>query len=279
MIKTCDFKNSKAELGEGIYWNSELSSLFWVDINQSILFYCFNGHFFEYKIPGNISAVLSVEDDLVCLSNRSGLINYHLASNSIIQISRTPSMYSTKEYRSNDGVKLGDKLYMYGVMRNEPVKDDGALIISNDGISKVVCTGMTIPNTFIKIPNSHSLLVTDSFDRVVYKITFNKEWSSIISKVKWFDLSHTNTTPDGGCISSDGRIFVAIWDGFKIVELDLNGKLVQEYKLPVPRPTNCALDASECQLFVTSAYEGLTEHDRKKYPLSGSILEVDIGVC
>ncbi len=279
MLKTCDFQNSKAGLGEGIYWDSEYDSLFWVDINKSILLSCSNGHIFEYKISENISTVLSVKDGIVCLSNRSGLINYHLASNSISQISRTPLIFTTKEYRANDGVKLGDRLYIYGVMRKEPVKKDGALIVSKDGVSKIICTDISIPNTFIKIPNSHSLLISDSFDCVVYKITFNEAWSSVISKIKWLDLSHTGTTPDGGCISSSGRIFISIWDGFKILELDLNGKLIQEFKLPVPRPTNCALNSSENQLFVTSAYEGLTEHDRKKYPLSGSIVTLDISVC
>jgi sugar lactone lactonase YvrE len=90
MLKTCDFQNSKAGLGEGIYWDSEYDSLFWVDINKSILLSCSNGHIFEYKISENISTVLSVKDGIVCLSNRSGLINYHLASNSISKISRTP---------------------------------------------------------------------------------------------------------------------------------------------------------------------------------------------
>jgi sugar lactone lactonase YvrE len=279
MLKTCDFQSSKAGLGEGVYWDSENSSLFWVDINRSILFFCSNGHIFEYQISENISAVLSVKSGIVCLSNRSGLINYDLASNSITQISRTPLIYATKKYRANDGVKLGDGLYIYGVMRNEPLKNDGALIVSKAGISKVLCKDISIPNTFIKIPNSHSLLITDSFDGVVYKITFNEAWSSIISKIKWFDLSHTGTTPDGGCISSNGRIFISIWDGFKVLELDLNGKLIQEFKLPIPRPTNCTLNTLENQLFVSSAYEGLTEHDRQKYPLSGSIVTVDVGVC
>ena len=219
------------------------------------------------------------ENDLVYLATRSGIISYSLFSKDICQISRTPRQYALEIYRSNDGVKLGDKLYMYGVMRDKPIKNDGALIVSKDGMSKIVCTDISIPNTFIKFPNTFSLLIAVSFDGVVYKMTFNKTWSSIVSKVKWFDLSHTNTTPDGGCISSDGRIFISIWDGFKVVELDLNGKLIQEFKVPVPRPTNCALDVLERQLFVTSAYEGLTEHDRQRYPLSGSIITLDINAC
>ena len=276
MLKKCDFRNSKADLGEGVYWDSEHDSLFWVDINHSILFSCSSGHIFKYQISGNASTVLSVEGDFVCLSNRSGLINYHLASGEINQISKTPIQYNSREYRANDGLRLCDNLYMYGVMRDIPTKNDGALILSQNGISKVVHAGIAIPNTFIKIPNSNSLLITDSFEGVVYKITFNEAWSFVVSKVKWYDLSRTNTTPDGGCISTDGRIFIAIWDGFKIVELDLNGKLIQEFNLPVPRPTNCTLDTSESQLFITTAYEGLTEHNRQKYPLSGSILTVDL---
>jgi sugar lactone lactonase YvrE len=276
MQTTCDFKKSKTALGEGIFWDSEYDSLFWVDINHSILFSCSNGNILEYQISDNISTVFSVKDGVVCLSNRSGLINYNLNSNTISQISRTPLVYSTKEYRANDGVKLSDRLYIYGVMRNKPLKNDGALIVSKDGASNVVCNDISIPNTFIRIPNTHSLLITDSFDSVIYKITFNKSWNSITSKIKWFDLSHTGTTPDGGCISSNGRIFISIWDGFKILELDLNGKIIQEFKLPFPRPTNCTLDSSESQLFVTSAYDGLTEHDRQKYPLSGSIFTLNI---
>ena len=46
--------------------------------------------------------------------------------------------------------------------------------------------------------------------------------------------------------------------------------------IPVPRPTNCALDVKEDKLFVTSAYEGLFDRQRKQYPLSGSIIEIDV---
>jgi sugar lactone lactonase YvrE len=267
------------ELGEGIFLDKIQNSLFWVDINQSILFSYVNGQVNKYQVVENVSAVLFVEGDQVYLTNRSGIITYHLVSGEINQISKTPAQYSSKEYRANDGIRLSSGVYMYGVMRENPIQNDGALILSRNGVCKVVCKGISIPNTFIRIPNTNSLLITDSFVGVVYKIDFDNLWKTVKGKEKWLDLSHKGATPDGGCISSDGRVFIAIWDGFKILELDLNGKLIQEFKLPVPRPTNCTLDTSENQLFVTSAYEGLTEHDRQKYPLSGSIVTVDISVC
>ncbi len=51
---------------------------------------------------------------------------------------------------------------------------------------------------------------------------------------------------------------------------------MDEFKVPIPRPTNCALNAKEDKLFVTSAYEDLSDNERKKYPLSGSIIEVGV---
>jgi sugar lactone lactonase YvrE len=270
--------NIYTELGEGIFWDNLHNSLFWVDINQSLLFSCTGGKVYRHQLVKNVSTVLFVKEGQIYLTNRNGIIRYSLDSHNIHQVSRMPDEYKSKIYRANDGIRLDDNLYIYGVMRDDPIKNDGALILSRNGVSKVILTGITIPNTFIKIPNSNSLLIADSFKAIIYKITFNNSWESVQSQVKWFDLSHTNAAPDGGCISSDGRIFVAIWDGFKILELNLNGELVDEYRVPVPRPTNCTLNTEENQLFVTSAYEGLTECDRQKYPLSGSILTVDISI-
>ncbi len=268
-----------SKLGEGVYWDEVSESLFWLDILNSKLFKRKKGNDFYYQLVEKASVILDVKKNEIYLANESGIIAFDHNLNTIEVVSYTPDIYASDEYRSNDGLKLKENLYIYGIMLNKPIKGNGALVLSQNGVSRIVYEGISIPNTFIKIPNSHSLLITDSFEGVVYKITFNETWSFIISKVKWFDLSRTNTTPDGGCISSDGRIFIAIWDGFKIVELDLYGKLIQEFRVPVPRPTNCTLDKSENQLFVTSAYEGLTEQDRLKFPLSGSIVTVDISVC
>ena len=93
------------------------------------------------------------------------------------------------------------------------------------------------------------------------------------SKTVWLDLSAEKLTPDGGCISSEGRIFIAIWDGFKIIELDIAGNIVDEFKIPIPRPASCVLDAKEDRLFVTSAYEGLLEIKEKIIPCLGQLLK------
>ena len=161
-------------------------------------------------------------------------------------------------------------------MNNNPSREDGALIISKNGKDRVIFEGIAIPNTFIRIPQTHSLLISDSFEQKIFRFNFNNSWDKVLDKSIWLDLSSSKKTPDGGCISSSGRIFISIWDGFEVLELDLHGKILDTFKLPVPRPTNCVLNSREDSLFVTSAFDGLSESIRKKYPLSGSILTVDL---
>jgi sugar lactone lactonase YvrE len=265
-----------SKLGEGVYWDEVSESLFWLDILNSKLFKSSGDKIFSYQLVEKASVILDVKKNEVYLANESGIIIFDLNLSTIERVSYTPGIYGSDVYRSNDGLKLKENLYIYGVMLNKPVKGDGVLVLSQNGVSRIVYEGISIPNTFIKIPNCNSLLITDSFDGIVYKMNFNSTWSSVQGIEKWFNLSCTRATPDGGCISSDGRIFLAIWDGFKVLELNLDGKLIKEFEIPIPRPTNCTLNTEENKLFITSAYEGLSDHDRNKYPLSGSILIIDI---
>jgi len=270
--------NIRNELGEGIFFDKISGALFWLDINLSRLFIFSNDKVDKYQVTKHASAVLFVNGKIITLVNENGIINFCLVTGKMCQISQTPAQYNSSAYRANDGIKLDNDLYMYGVMGKNPIRGNGALILSKNGESEVVFEGVAIPNTFIKVPKSNSLLITDSFEQKTFMFDFDSSWSKVICKKEWLNLKNTNKTPDGGCISKNGRIFIAIWDGFEILEFDLDGNKVNKFEIPVPRPTNCTLNAKEDQLFVTSAYEGLSDYDRKKYPLSGSILTIDLNI-
>jgi len=267
----------KAELGEGVFFDSQQNILFWVDINNFNL--CFINENLEYThtLPHMVSKILDVEKADVYLLSEVGVICYNFNSREVVILSSIPEKYNNNNYRSNDAVKISKDLYMYGVMRKTPLVGDGALILSIAGSSIVVHKGITIPNSFIRIPKTNSILITDSYAKITFIFDFNKTWSTVLNKKVWLDLSSTSMTPDGGCISSNGRIFIAIWDGFKILELDLNGAIVKEYSVSVPRPTSCVLNLKENILFVTSAYEGLSDFDKERYPESGQIITLDVG--
>ena len=264
------------ELGEGIFFDNKNNTLLWLDINKSMLFVFCNKKLEKYKVAKNASAILFVEDEIVTLVDKEGINNFCLITRNATQISKTPTQYCSSKYRANDGIRLDNNLYMYGVMGQDPVKDNGALILSENGESRIIMKDISIPNTFIRVPYSNSLLITDSLKKKIFKFDFDSSWKKVIHKKEWLNFKDSDKIPDGGCISTSGRIFIAIWDGFEILEFDLEGNKVNKFEIPVPRPTNCTLNEKEDLLFVTSAYEGLSDFDRKKYPLSGSIFTVDL---
>jgi xylono-1,5-lactonase len=267
--------NIYAELGEGIHIDKSSNSIYWVDINNNMLFMATPLTINSYKLDKQVSTVLCVNNNIIYLTSSDGIVSFDVVTHSLSLLDKIPEDFFSENYRSNDAVMISDGIYIYGVM-HKSLDTAGAIVVSKNNQSYVVDDDIFIPNTFINIPGTNNLLISDSMQYKVFKFQFSKDWKVVVSKSIWFDLSEEKLTPDGGCISSDGRIFIAIWDGFKIIELDIDGNIVDEFKVPIPRPTNCALNAKEDKLFVTSAYEDLSDNERKKYPLSGSIIEVGV---
>ena len=267
--------NIYAELGEGICIDKRSGNIYWVDIFNNTLFVARSLTVDSYKVDKQVTTVLYANNDLVYLTSSDGIVLFNTTTSSLSLIDKIPDFFSSENYRSNDAVMISDGIYIYGVM-DKNLNTTGAIVVSKNKQSYVVDDDIFIPNTFINIPGTNDLLISDSMQYKVFKFQFSKDWEVVVNKSTWLDLSEKKLTPDGGCISSDGRIFIAIWDGFKVIELDINGNIVDEFKVPVPRPTNCALDAKEDKLFVTSAYEGLSSNKRKQHPLSGSVIEVDV---
>jgi len=74
-------------------------------------------------------------------------------------------------------------------------------------------------------------------------------------------------------VDSEGFIWSAHWDGWRITRYDPDGKAERVIPLPVGRPTSCAFGGPELnQLYITSAWTGLSEADRKEQPLAGNLL-------
>ena len=271
-----NINNIYAELGEGIHLDKGSDSIYWVDINNNMLFVATPLSANSYKLDKQVTTVLCAKNNLIHLTSADGIVVFDITTCTLSLLDKVPDLYSSQSYRSNDAVMITDEVYIYGIM-NKSLDTSGAIVVSKNKQSNVVDQDIFIPNTFIRTPGTNDLLISDSLKCRIFKYQFSKDWGVVVSKSIWLDLAEEKLIPDGGCISSDGRIFISIWDGFKILELDMDGKIVDEFKVPVPRPTNCALNKKENKLFVSSAYEGLSRDERKRYPLSGSIIEVGIG--
>ncbi len=269
-IETLDTPSSI--LGEGLFIDEISGYLYWVDIlGNKIYQFSINSKKLEnsFDIPSSPSSILDLKNNRLTYTNKLGVAQLNLTNGRIEQL--IDISHDTQLFRSNDGVKLKDGSFVFGTMAYQPDKKFGIIYKTNKGNSiDEFELGIHIPNTFIELEDE--ILISDSYKKITY--SYPKDLNN---KPKiWADFSKELFTPDGGVLTEDGRIFIAMWGGAKIIELSIDGKFVQNINLPVLQPTNCVFSSDNC-LYVTSAKEGLTENQLAEYPLSGKTIKIHLG--
>lgn len=82
--------------------------------------------------------------------------------------------------------------------------------------------------------------------------------------------------PDGMCIDSDGKLWVAGYGGANVTRWDpLTGERLLTVPIPAKRTTSCCFGGPNYStLYVTSASIGADSDEWMQYPLSGGIFAV-----
>ncbi len=262
-------------LGESAFWSAEQKSLYWLDIIEKRLYVSDTHLKFNYfKLPIICSVILLVSEQKVVLASEHGIAEYEFSTGGftvVISIEKNlPGM------RSNDGSVDSCGRYWVGTMQKHVSSSAGSIYcVEPKGSVTKVLGDIGIPNTMLWLSDTE-LLIADSFIQIIYLCKVDPCSSEILSKSIWLDLSGQKAVPDGSCLDSNGNVWNAQWDGFRVVKYSSKGEELMSIKLPVPRPTSCAITDDGSRLFVTSAKEGLSLKDLDKFPLSGSTFEIEL---
>lgn len=236
--------NRISSLGEGCYFSPKFNLISWVDINTRKI-YLTNLSGQEpcvYDLNYSPSAIFEVTSEYATILDDIGILRFYFKNQSSERLYEATFLSENQSFRGNDGILI-DGVYYFGTMEFEPKLNSGGLYsLSNYEIQQF--DNISIPNTFI--PLNNGLLISDSMTQQIYHYEFGT-----FTKTLWCDLSSTSMTPDGGCIDSEGRIFICMWGASCIAEFDLAGVIVRTIPVPVQNPTNCCFVNDK--LLVTSA--------------------------
>jgi sugar lactone lactonase YvrE len=101
---------------------------------------------------------------------------------------------------------------------------------------------------------------------------FDYEAGTIKNKELMHKFEDGNGFPDGMCVTADGTLLIAMWDGSRIEVISSAGQVKDPIELPVQRPTSCTFGgASANELIVTTAAREL---DLTAQPYSGMLLSL-----
>jgi sugar lactone lactonase YvrE len=260
-------------LGEGLFISAE--GEFWLDIMRSELFVKLNNKpLHVYSLPEQASAIWKVVGSLVYLATESGISTFDRYTKCWTVVAALATNHNSS-MRANDGCAIDNDFYFFGTMEKKPTRANGSLYLFDGDSLNQVYSGIGIPNTFVRL-GKYTFLISDSLKQIIYKFTFSSQFTDIEKKEVWLDLSMHSYTPDGGCIDEHGNIYIAMWDGNAIHKYNIYGDLLNVYKVPVPRPTNCKLSMDKKSLLVTTARESLSRKELMNSPLSGALLTIKL---
>ncbi|XP_020372861.2 regucalcin-like [Rhincodon typus] len=116
----------------------------------------------------------------------------------------------------------------------------------------------------------------DSLSFTVDAFDYNLQTGKISNRRVVYKLEKDEAIPDGQCIDNEGKLWVACYNGGRILRIDPEtGKRIQTVKLPVSKTTSCCFGGKDySDLYVTTATKRMDEESLQKEPLAGGIFKV-----
>jgi sugar lactone lactonase YvrE len=144
---------------------------------------------------------------------------------------------------------------------------------------QIMETGLTISNGIGWSPDNKTMYFTDSMPRTIYAYDFDPITGAIENRRSFIHTPDEPGVPDGLTVDSEGFIWSARWDGWKITRYDPDGKLEREIEVSAQRPTSCTFGGPDLdELYVTSASVGMDWMDRVKQPAAGNLFRIRVDV-
>lgn len=267
-------------LGEGPVWHEKRNSVFWVDIENCMLFeyHWLTNDVNKYRFTQRISLAVPGEGDELILGLQGGVARYILSSRTLEWITGLGENWET--HRCNDGIcDSGGGLWV-GAMELTHKPGTGTLYCVEPGktVTKKI-EHVTISNGMAWSGDNKWLYYIDSTTRKIDRYLYDEKTGNI-SFDKTVIHIKVPIMPDGMTIDAEGMLWVALWGGFGVARYDADsGEMIGFIDVPAPNVTACAFAGEELDsLVITTAQEGMTGEDLVKYPQSGNTFVARPGV-
>ncbi len=268
--------NSECLLGESPIWSPEESSVYFIDIKKPSInkLQIKTEIFTTFAMPSEIGSIALNNKGGLVIALKMGLALFDPTSLGIKVFSTIDKDFENN--RPNEGkCDRAGRLWVASMDNFERSKTGQLWKISMPHDPVVMEDGFVIGNGIDWSPDSKKMYFTDSVNRVIYVYDFDLDSGQISNKKIFTKVAINDGYPDGLTVDSEGFIWIANWDGWKITRYKPNGLIDQFIWLPVPRPTSLTFGGENLKtLFVTSARIGLTKTQLSIAPLSGGLFKI-----
>jgi sugar lactone lactonase YvrE len=228
---------TSCRLGEGPVWSRERHELVFVDIDGRRL------HRYDWSTGALHSREFEQPVCAVALTSSGGLLIALDDRLVVEEDGRTTTLNADAlppDVRFNDGGCDPRGRFYIGSTHRADEDGHGALLRLDGHRLTPVRDQLGWPNGLAWTADGSTICHVDSLRRTVWVSDYDVETGAPHGRSRVIDLSEHPGWPDGMTIDEEDCLWIAFYEGARVLRLDLAGNLLLRVDVPVPMVTSCA---------------------------------------
>ena len=272
---------TKSLLGEGAFWNHKTNELYWVDIEGKTL-NIYNPETNSNKsiqLPSLVGTVVPYTKSEAVVALLDGIYKVNILSGEVSLLSDVEA--NMPENRFNDGKCDPNGNLWVGSMHFEQSRPNASVYrIDESGDTTKMIDSVTISNGIVWSKDSKTMYYIDTPTKQIVAYDYDQATSTVSNKRVVVEIDEEHGSPDGMAIDEADMLWVGMWNGNAVVRFNPEtGQLVSKIAVPAHNVTSCAFGGSNLDtLYITTSSLDMTDEEKKKYPLAGSLFRVKPGI-
>ena len=239
-------QQANAILGEGPLWCPREQALYWLDIKRPAI-YRFDrerGQSGHWPMPSDIGCMALRASGGMVVGLRSGFAALDFETGAVTPIVDLEA--DRPGNRVNDGKVDRQGRFWAGTLNDAETDPLGSLYrLDPDRTVTLMQDGAVVSNGIGWSPDDRILYFTDSVVRTIWAYDFDAPSGAVAKRRVFAEVPDGTGYPDGLTVDSEGYIWSAVWDGWRVVRYDPSGRIDREVAMPVQRPTSCMLGGGD----------------------------------
>ncbi len=260
-----------SQVGEGPIWDAKTGTFLFLDIRGKCIckLNSKTGENEKINLPQQIGCMAICENGDLLVALEDGV--YRMSDDG--HFSKAHQDIKIKGRRFNDGKVGPDGAFYLGTTDDN---GEGAFYRLRDGILTELFDKCSCSNGLDWTTDEKIMYYIDTPKQMVEIFDFDAENGSLYNRRKFMDIPSDLGKPDGMTLDANNDLWVALWDGHKVIHIDKSTKeIVDEISVPCPKASCCAFGGNDMnELYITTA----CMQDMDEYPAAGNTFKTVLDV-
>ena len=269
----------RPDLGESPVWHRGEGALYWVDVRKPTInrFDPETGRNEEFIAPEPVHAIALTRSHRLLAVLEASLAFVDCKAGAVEPLT---DVVEGIEDNLNDGRCDRAGRFWVGSKARDWVKPIGGLFrFDPDGSLHRLDEGIQLANGLGWSPDNRTMYFIDSQPRVIYAYDFDFTAGTVRNRRVLVRIAEEHGLPDGMTVDAEGFLWVAQWNGWRIVRYDPDGAVERVIRMPVARPTSCMFGGPDLRtLYVTSGTMRMTPDEIAAQPRAGNLFAIDTDI-